>query len=465
MDRVPDLRTEIPGPIARAMLERDARFMSPSYTRIYPLVCARGEGATIEDVDGNRFLDFTAGIAVASTGHCHPHVVAAIQDQAGKLIHMSGTDFYYAPQIDLAERLAKITPGSGAKRVFFTNSGAESIEAALKLARHHTGRSRAIAFFGAFHGRTYGAMSLSGSKLVHRRGFSPLLPDIHHVPYPRGCDACHSACECVRQIEETVLHRTAPPDEVAAVFVEPIQGEGGYHVPPAGFLPALRAMCDRYGILLVADEVQTGFGRTGKMFACEHTNVVPDILCLAKGIASGMPLGAIVAREDIMDWPPGSHASTYGGNPISCRAALATIDLLEGGMIANAERCGRHLKNGLFDLAERFPFVGSIRGLGLMIAADVVDPEHDGRFHPKLRDAFIQAAFRKGLLLLGCGESALRFCPPLCIDVHHVETALRILRSIFEEIEPTREKSVSYSSMENDRSEVSESTHDGVCSE
>src|SRR5215469_3386893 len=261
---VPRIRTPLPGPKAQAFLARDAQYLSPSYTRVYPLVVERGSGAVIEDVDGNLFLDFTAGIAVTSTGHCHPHVVAAITDQAHKLLHMSGTDFYYQPQIDLAQRLAETAPGKAPKRVFFTNSGAEALEAALKLARWHTGRSRALAFFGAFHGRTYGAMSLSGSKLVHRRGFAPLVPEIHHVPYPRGCHlpcpVADGGCECVRQIEETVLQRIAPPEEVAAVFVEPIQGEGGYYVPPAGFLPALRAMCDRHGILLVVDEVQSGMG-------------------------------------------------------------------------------------------------------------------------------------------------------------------------------------------------------------
>jgi len=445
--RVPDLRTELPGPVARVMLERDQRFMSPSYTRIYPLVCARGEGAVIEDVDGNRFLDFTAGIAVTATGHCHPRVTAAIQDQAATLLHMSGTDFYYGPQIDLAQRLALAAPGDGEKRVFFTNSGAESLEAALKLARYHTGLSRALAFFGAFHGRTYGAMSLSGSKLVHRRGFSPLVPDIHHVPYPRGCQECSLDCACVKQIEETVLRRVAPPDEVAAIFVEPIQGEGGYRVPPPGFLPALRKLCDRYGILLVADEVQTGFGRTGKLFAVEHWNVTPDILCLAKGIASGLPLGAIVARADTMDWPPGSHASTFGGNPVSCRAALATLDLLEEGLIENASVRGRQLQVGLHDLARDVSTIGEIRGLGLMLAADIVKAEEPETLDPAGRDALIQAAFRKGLLLLGCGEAALRFCPPLCIDAEQVNIALRILREVLFEASAARKKSVSYSSL------------------
>src|SRR5437879_5420058 len=367
--QIPRIQTALPGPKARALLDRDQRYMSPSYTRIYPLVCARGSGAVIEDVDGNLFLDFTAGIAVCATGHCHPKVVAAIQDQASKLIHMSGTDFYYQPQIDLAQRLAELAPGKTTKRVFFTNSGAEALEAGLKLARWHTHRSRAVAFFGAFHGRTYGAMSLSGSKLVHRRGFSPLVPDIHHVPYPKGPEARtdpNYGRRCVELIEETLFKRTAPPDEVAAIFVEPIQGEGGYHVPPADFLPALRQLCDLHGILLVADEVQTGMGRTGKLFAVQHWDVQPDIVCLAKGIASGMPLGAMIAREDVMDWPSGSHASTFGGNPVSCRAALATIDLLEREYIENARVRGEQIHRGLVDMASRRPYLANPRGLGLM---------------------------------------------------------------------------------------------------
>ncbi len=430
---VPRIRTELPGPNAQVLLERDARFTSPSYTRVYPLVVERGSGAVIRDVDGNLFLDFTAGIAVTSTGHCHPRVVAAIKDQADKLLHMSGTDFYYQPQIDLAQRLAESGPGPAPKRVFFTNSGAEALEAALKLARWHTGRSRAVAFFGAFHGRTYGAMSLSGSKVVHRRGFAPLVPEIHHVPYPRGCRACAppgSDCPCVRHIEETLFHRIAPPEEVAAVFVEPIQGEGGYHVPPRGFLPALRELCDRHGILLVADEVQTGMGRTGTLYAVEHWGVEPDIVCLAKGIASGMPLGAMVAREEVMDWPSGSHASTFGGNPVSCRAALATLDLILGGYMDNATARGRQLKEGLLRLQARFGEVGEVRGLGLMVALDVVRPDNPAALDPARRDQVVQAAFRRGLLLLGCGESAVRFCPPLCITAEQVDVALRLLEEV-----------------------------------
>ncbi len=300
--------------------------MSPSYTRVYPLVVRRAKGAMIEDMDGNRFLDFTAGIAVTNVGHSHPRVVAAIRKQAGRLVHMSGTDFYYAPQVKLAERLAEVAPGPDPKRVFFTNSGAEAIEAALKLARRHTGRNRVLAFLNAFHGRTYGAMSLSGSKTTQRRGFSPLVPDIHHVPY--------GDLPAVR----TVLRTICPPDELAAIFVEPIQGEGGYIVPPPEFLPGLRELCDEHGVLLVLDEVQSGMGRTGKMFACEHWNVAGDIVCLAKGIANGLPLGAIVAKASVMDWPSGSHASTFGGNPVACAASLATLRLIEDRYRANALR-------------------------------------------------------------------------------------------------------------------------------
>jgi 4-aminobutyrate aminotransferase len=437
---VPQIKTALPGPKAQDLLERDERYVSPSYTRIYPLVVERGSGAVIEDVDGNLFLDFTAGIAVTSTGHCHPHVVAAIQDQAAKLIHMSGTDFYYQPQIDLSQRLAELAPGDSPKRVFFTNSGAEALEAALKLARWHTGRSRAIAFLGAFHGRTYGAMSLSGSKLVHRRGFSPLVPDIHHVPYPRGARARldpEAGRRAVQHIEETILHRVAPPEEVAAVFVEPIQGESGYHVPPPDFLLALRELCDRHGFLLVADEVQSGMGRTGKLFAVQHWGIEPDIICLAKGIASGMPLGAMIAKEEVMNWPSGSHASTFGGNPVSCRAALATLELLEGGYTANAAQRGEQLRQGLLKLQRQHRELGDVRGLGLMTAVDVVQP--DGQTpDPALRDQVVQTAFQRGLLLLGAGESAVRFCPPLCITAEQIETAVGILSAVLADRKPEK---------------------------
>jgi len=435
---VPEIRTALPGPKAMEQLGRDALFVSPSYTRIYPLVVESGSGAVIEDVDGNLFLDFTAGIAVNATGHCHPEVVAAIQDQAATLIHMSGTDFYYRPEIDLAEKLAAIAPGPSPKRVFFTNSGAEAIEAALKLARWHTDRSRVVAFFGAFHGRTYGAMSLSGSKLVHRRGFSPLVPDIHHVEFPRSCPGCipiAQGCNCVKHIEDALFHRVAPPDEVAAIFVEAIQGEGGYHVAPPGFLEALRDLCDRNGIMMVVDEVQSGMGRTGKMFAIEHWGLEPDIICLAKGIASGLPLGAMVAKAEVMDWPAGSHASTFGGNPVSCRASLATIDLLEREYVANADARGRQLRDGLRALSRTHSCLDNVRGLGLMTAVDVLKEKPLQEHFPALREKIIQAAFQHGLLLLGCGESAIRFCPPLCINSEQVDTCLRILGAVISDIQ------------------------------
>ncbi len=442
---VPDIRTPLPGPQGAALLARDAEFVSPSYTRAYPLVVARGSGCVVEDVDGNRFLDFTAGIAVNATGHCHPEVVAAIKDQADALLHMSGTDFYYRPQIDLAERLAKVAPGPSPKKVFFTNSGAEAIEAALKLARWHTKRNRVVAFLGAFHGRTYGAMSLSGSKLVHRRGFSPLVPDIHHIPFPRACGATcgDGACRLVDDLTDAIFRRTCPPEEVAAIFVEPIQGEGGYHPLPPGCLPALRALCDKHGILLVADEVQSGMGRTGKMFACEHYGVEPDILCSAKGIASGMPLGAIIARAEVMDWPSGSHASTFGGNPVSCRAALATIDLLEREYLANATARGEQLRAGLTALCARFPSLANVRGLGLMTAVDVTGAGG--------REAVIQAAFQRGLLLLGCGESGIRFCPPLCVTSAQVDTALALLAGVIDEAGRGRESPDSRSTLPENR--------------
>ncbi len=449
---VPDLKMPLPGPKAKALLERDAVYVSPSYTRGYPLVVGRGSGAVIEDIDGNLFLDMTAGIAVTSTGHCHPEVVAAIQDQAAKLIHMSGTDFYYAPQIDLAQRLADSAPGPSSKKVFFTNSGAEALEAALKLSRYHTGRTRVIAFFGAFHGRTYGAMSLSGSKLVHRRGFSPLVPDIHHVPFPKSCSStcpqpAHGTgvggragvceltagyCDVVKNIEETLFKRLAPPDEVAAIFIEPIQGEGGYHVSPPGCLPALRELCDKHGILLVLDEVQCGMGRTGKLYAHEHWGIEPDITCLAKGIASGMPLGAIVAKSSVMDWPSGSHASTFGGNPLSCRAGIETLKLLEREYIANARERGDQVHACLVELQTRHEYLASPRGLGLMRAIDVLNPK-TRRPDGKLRDDVVDAAFYHGLLLLPCGEAAVRFCPALSVSADQIDTAIAIFDEVLTE--------------------------------
>ena len=410
---VPSLVTALPGPRAAAWIARDQAVLSPSYTRLYPLVAARGWGCTLEDVDGNRFLDFTAGIAVTATGHAHPLIAQAVAEQAAQLIHMSGTDFYYAPEIELAERLAELVAISGPKRVFFTNSGAEAVEAALKLARWHTNRHRVIAFYGAFHGRTYGAMSLSASKAIHRQGFAPLLEGVHHVPFG-----------CPRETLDALFATVCPPAETAAVFVEPIQGEGGYHIPPPGFLAMLRQTCDEHGILLVADEIQSGIGRTGRFLACEHFGIEPDMVCLAKGLASGMPLGALVARAEIMQWPPGSHASTFGGNPVCCRAALATLDLVQREYMANAARRGEELLAGLARLAERSPLVRLPRGLGLMCAFDACREEQP---NPTVREHIIQAAFRRGLLLLPCGKASVRLAPALCVTAEEVDTALRIL--------------------------------------
>ena len=415
----------LPGPKARAWLSRDDAVMSPSYTRTYPLVVRRAKMAMIEDLDGNRFLDFTAGIAVTAAGHSHPEVVAAIRKQAGRLVHMSGTDFYYTPQIKLAERLARLAPGDRPKRVFFTNSGAESVEAALKLSRRHTHRPRVIAFDGAFHGRTYGAMSLSGSKPMQRRGFSPLVPEIHHARY--------GDLDSVRFL----LKSTCPPDELAAIFVEPIQGEGGYIVPPADFLPGLRDICDEVGALLVLDEVQSGIGRTGRMFASEHWGVAGDIVCLAKGIANGLPLGAIVASADVMDWPPGSHASTFGGNPVACASALATLRLVEGRYMANAHRRGEQLMTALRELADRHPAIKEVRGIGLMVGMEV---QTGGAPDPDLRDRIIELAFRRGLLLLPCGPSTVRFCPPLCVTARQVEICVMLLDDTLSAVEEERDE-------------------------
>jgi len=416
----PRINGRLPGVRASAWLARDDRVMSPSYTRVYPLVVRRARGAMIEDLDGNRFLDFTAGIAVTAAGHCHPRVVAAIRKQAGRLIHMSGTDFYYTPQIRLAERLARLAPGPGAKRVFFTNSGAEAVEAAFKLARRHTGRLRALAFLNAFHGRTYGAMSLSGSKPMQRRGFAPLVPEIHHARF--------GDLESVRAL----LRSVCPPDELAAIFVEPIQGEGGYLVPPPEFLPGLRQICDEHGILLVLDEVQTGIGRTGRMFASEHWNVAGDIVCLAKGIANGLPLGAIIARDEVMDWPSGSHASTFGGNPVACAAALATLGLVERRYRANAVRRGGELREGLIAMAPRHSMIHEVRGLGLMIGVEI---QADGSPAPALRDLVVDQAFQRGLLLLPCGPSTVRFSPPLCLTGRQVQTGLSLFEAALGAVE------------------------------
>ncbi len=419
----PFLQTPIPGPKAAALIARDARAMSPSFTRSYPFVMDRGEGCWVTDVDGNRFLDFTAGIAVVTTGHSHPKVVAAVEEQARRFLHMSGTDFYYQSEIELAERLeAKILPGTPAK-VFFTNSGAEAIEGAMKLARFATGRPSYIAFIGAFHGRTFGALSLTASKASQRRRFAPLLSSVFHAPFPTVARGI-TTDETMARLEE-LFATVAPPESVAAVFVEPIQGEGGYLVPPDDFLPRLRELTLKHGILMVADEVQSGMGRTGHLLSIEHWGVEPDIVCLAKGIASGLPLGAFIARAEQMNWPPGSHGSTFGGNPVACAAGLATLDLLEDGLMENAARVGAVLQDGLREIAATRPQVTDVRGLGLMLALELKTPE--------LAAKLVQSAFERGLLLLTAGTRAVRISPPLVLDAEEAATGLEIVAAALDQ--------------------------------
>ncbi|MEH2246165.1 acetyl ornithine aminotransferase family protein [Nostoc sp.] len=425
--RIPRLITSLPGPRAQAIVQRDRAVTSPSYTRDYPLVVSRGQGCMLEDVDGNVFLDMTAGIAVTATGHAHPEVVKAIQEQSGRLLHMSGTDFYYEPMVELAEQLAIRAPFPNPQnntefpaKVFFTNSGAESNEGAIKLARYYTKRSLIVAFLGAFHGRTYGAMSLTGSKAVQRANFGPLVPGVTHIPY-----GTHASLD---YLEQQLFTTILPPQEVAAIVVEAIQGEGGYIVPEDGFLQRIRDICDRHGMLMVVDEVQAGMGRTGRLFAIEHWGVMPDIITTAKGIASGLPLGAILARPELMTWPSGSHATTFGGNPVACAAGIATLRLLESGLMTNATQMGELLQASLTQLHQKFPRVSPPRGKGLMVAVDLLDQQ--GNLDHKLRDRIIQEAFLRGLLLLGCGKAAIRFCPPLVIDSDQIQIALQIISEV-----------------------------------
>ncbi len=434
--RLPHVVTELPGPKAQALIQADREVVSPSLPRAYSLVFDSAQGCTVTDVDGNRFLDFAAGIAVCSTGHCHPRVVKAIQDQAARLIHASA-DFYYPPYVETARKLTEIAPGSDDWQVFLTNSGTEAVEGALKLARYATGRHRFIAFLGAFHGRSMGAITLTASKPQYHRGFGPLLSGVTHVPYG-NCLHCHynleyPSCElgCVDYIEREIFKRIAPPEDVAAIIVEPIQGEGGYVVPPSDWLPALRALCDRHGILLIADEIQSGMGRTGKMFAFEHFGgpegpVIPDIITVAKGIASGMPLGAFIASADVMTWDKGAHGTTFGGNPVACAAALETIALLEEELMENASRIGTYLVERLESLRDEHPALIDVRGLGLMIGLEFQTAEQ--------ADAVVKACFQKGLVLLGCGDKSVRLSPPLIVGEEEADAALEILEAAMNEV-------------------------------
>lgn len=431
--KFPQIKSALPGPQAKVALEKDARTISPSYTRPFPLVIKRGFGAVIEDVDGNYFLDFNAGVAVCATGHAHPRVVQAISEQAAQFLHLSAADYYYESLATLGEKLQQITPGNFPKRVHFGNSGAEAVETALKVARYATGRDKFIAFYGAFHGRTLGALSLTASKAAQRRGFGRQVLDVTHIPYAH-CLRCAygqhvETCqvECLQVIENLLFQTTVPPEEVAAIVVEPVQGEGGYIVPPKKFFDQLNQIREKYGLLVIVDEVQSGMGRTGRFFACEHFDFVPDIITIAKGIASGLPLSATVARSELMQWHEGAHASTFGGNPVAIAAALATFDLLEEGLVKNCEAMGRRLMQGLKPIAERFSDrIADVRGLGLMIGVEFVKNRKTLEPDRALRDRIAMECFKRGLILLGCGQSTIRFSPPLVIEAEQVDCALSI---------------------------------------
>ena len=426
----PHIRTELPGPRARAMIERDAKVISPSYPRDYPFVMAQGRGTEVWDVDGNRFLDFMAGIAVCSTGHAHPDVVAAVREAAGQFLHIS-SDYWHEHMVGLAERLAAVAPFGEPAMSFFCQSGTESVEGALKLARYTTGRPRFIGFLGGFHGRTRGSLSFTSSMYTQQKGFAPPMPGVTLVPYPypfRPLLAGDDQGQAVLAYLRMLFERSVPPSEVAAILVEPIQGEGGYIVPPPGFLAGLRTLCDEHGILLIFDEVQAGIGRTGRMFACEHEDVAPDIITLAKGLGSGLPIGAVLAKRRVMEkWTRGAHGNTYGGNPVTCAAASATLDLVRGGLAANAERSGEHFMARLRELQGEFRCIGEVRGRGLMIGMELVEPDRTPA--KALCDAVIQRAYHNGLLLLSCGSSTVRFMPPLSVSIAEVDEAVELLRA------------------------------------
>jgi 4-aminobutyrate aminotransferase len=432
----PQIKTELPGPKGRAIIEADSQFVNPAYPRPdFKLVAERASGVWVEDVDGNLFLDCNAGVAVCSTGHCHPEVVAAIQAQAAQLIHMCGTDYYYRQMPDLARKLDEIVPIKRPTRTHFANSGTEAVETALKLAMHVTGREKFISFFGSFHGRTLGSLALTSSKVAQRLGFKRQVLDVVHMPYPNEYRNPFSAEDCgdggvvqgaVNWIENRLFKTTTPAEEVAAIVIEPVQGEGGYIPAPPGFLQALRRICDENGILLIADEVQSGMGRTGKMFALEHYGVQADIVCIAKGIASGLPIGACVSRADLMDWQKGAHASTFGGNPVCIAAALKTIEILQRELVANSAETGRYLKDGLEKLMSRHECIGDVRGMGMMIGVEFVQDRSSKKPDPDLRDRVEMASFERGLILLGAGPNSIRWSPPLILNRENVDVALGI---------------------------------------
>ena len=439
--KLPRISTALPGPKSQLVIDYDKKYMSPSYLRDYPFVAERGYGAIVEDPDGNAFLDFAAGIAVCSTGHCHPKVVEAIQKQAAELIHIAGNDFYHRHMPQLAERLVKTMPKPQDYRVFFGNSGTEAVEGAIKLARYATRRDKLIAFYGCFHGRTLGSLSLTASKNTQRKGFGTLLGGVEHIPYPYAyrCALGHTKETCggeiIEFLEQQIFKRLFAPEEVAAIIVEPIQGEGGFIPAPLFFLQELQRICNRHGIVLIVDEVQAGMGRTGKWWAYEHAGITPDIVLTAKGIASGMPISAFIAKESIMQWKPGAHGTTYGGNPVCIASALATMELIEGGLMANAQKVGDYVFGKVNDWPQRFKIVGDVRGKGLMIGVEFVRDQKTKEKAADLRDRVIDNAFHRGLLTLGSGENSIRLSPPLIIDEEQADCAIRIMEESIREAE------------------------------
>jgi 4-aminobutyrate aminotransferase len=439
--KLPRIKTALPGPKAQEVIAYDAKYISPSLSRDYPLVANRGYGAIVEDPDGNAFLDFCAGIAVCSTGHCHPKVVGAIQKQAAELIHIAGTDFYHHHMPMLAERLVATMPKSHNWKVFFGNSGTEAVEGAIKLARYATKRDKLIAFYGCFHGRTMGSLSLTASKNTQRKNFGTLLGGVEHIPYPYAyrCAQGHTnetcGAEIIELLEQQIFKRLFAPEEVAAIIVEPIQGEGGFIPAPLFFLQELQKVCNKHGIMLILDEVQSGVGRTGKMWAYDHAGITPDIVLTAKGIASGMPISAFIAKESVMQWKPGSHGTTYGGNPVCVASAMATLDLVQGGLMANAEKMGNYIFGKISDWPKRFKIVGDVRGKGLMIGVEIVRDQRTKERAHDLRDQVITGAFRRGLLTLGSGENSIRVSPPLLIDEEQADCAIGIMEESLRETE------------------------------
>lgn len=441
--KLPQIKMAVPGPKAKQVIDYDAKYISPSLLREYPMVAERASGALVEDPDGNTFLDFAAGIAVCSTGHCHPNVVAAIQKQAAELIHIAGTDFYHRHMPELAERLVATMPKPYHWKVFFGNSGTEAVEGAIKLARYATKRDKLIAFYGCFHGRTLGSLSLTASKSTQRKYFGTLLGGVEHIPYPYAyrCPLGHTKENCggeiIELLEQQIFKRLFAPEEVAAIIVEPIQGEGGFIPAPLSFLRELQRVCNEHGIILILDEVQAGMGRTGKMWAYDHAGITPDVVLTAKGIASGMPISAFIAKESVMQWKPGSHGTTYGGNPVCVAAALATLDLIQGGLMANAKKVGDYIFSKISDWPSRFKIVGDVRGKGLMIGVEIVRDQRIKEKAKDLRDKVVVGAFYKGLLTLSSGENSIRISPPLIIDEEQADCAIRIMEDAIRETEKT----------------------------